>query len=134
MKLTMTKTNGQEDLALRIGCSILILACCMSIAQWVYGGPMFAKGAFRFASTSKSAGAFGACQNFVSNRLKSPSSAHFAHVWNSTITADGTGDGSYTVVSHVDAQNGFGATLRTSFVCQVRPYGAGWELKSLDIE
>ena len=72
------------------------------------------------------------CKDFVSGRLKSPSSASFPFLPNST---SHVGDGVYEVHSYVDAQNSYGAVIRTSYTCRVRPNGKpseGWSLVSLE--
>lgn len=53
-----------------------------------------------------------ACESEVKANLKAPSTASFSS------TASG-GDGQFTVTGTVDAQNGFGATVRNSFECSV---------------
>jgi hypothetical protein len=66
-----------------------------------------------------------ACKDFVKDRLKAPAGADFSGV-------DRTAAGStYTVTGDVDAQNSFGAKLRSHFTCVVRDAGAEWKLESL---
>jgi hypothetical protein len=70
-------------------------------------------------STSASdLGAFDVCQQAVKPQLKAPGSATFrdplANNGDTTITHIGN---VYTVVSSVDAENSFGAKLRTGFTC-----------------
>jgi hypothetical protein len=60
-------------------------------------------------------GAWAAAQMEVRLRLKSPSTAQFPHYSPSFVSE--TGKGQYTVRSYVDAQNSFGATIRTRFLC-----------------
>jgi len=68
--------------------------------------------------------AFIIAKDFVKNRLKSPSSADFpfddyrANVDTSTNT--------YVVQSYVDAQNAFGANLRSNWVIKMRYKGGSW--------
>lgn len=52
------------------------------------------------------------CQDAISSILKSPSSASF-----SDTSASKYGDG-YMVRGSVDAQNGFGASIRSTFTCE----------------
>lgn len=65
------------------------------------------------------------CQQFVEDRLKAPTTADFdtAH----------SGEGpTYTVTGTVDAENSFGAKVRSSFTCQVTYEGdERWRLDSL---
>ncbi len=61
----------------------------------------------------RSSEAYAMCQNWVRNRLVSPSSADFP--WSATSRS---WEGSrFTIGAHVDAENRFGAKLRIDFVC-----------------
>jgi hypothetical protein len=60
------------------------------------------------------------CEDFVEERLKAPSTADFSGVFDTTVT--GTDD-SYTVVGHVDAENSFGAMIRSNYTCNIRDNG-----------
>ena len=51
------------------------------------------------------------CEARIADRLKAPSTADF--------TSDATGYGTWTVTGVVDAENSFGATVRSSFQCTV---------------
>lgn len=59
------------------------------------------------------------CQEMVTERLRAPSTAKFGG-WdiNETMSA-------ITIQGHVDAQNGFGATMRNEFQCTVTLDSAG---------
>lgn len=88
-------------------------------------------GAFIFKSNSDNkpdpAGdASRACENFVKDRLKAPSTAKFS---GESVSDDGTGR--YTVTGSVDAQNSFGAMLRDHYSCLMRLDGDNWELITL---
>ena len=52
-------------------------------------------------------------QDIVSNNLKSPSSAKFCYITDSTILCNGGND--YTVKGYVDADNSYGANIRSNF-------------------
>lgn len=56
-------------------------------------------------------------QNFVEDRLRSPSTADFPSSSQARITH--LGGGSYRVAAWVDSQNGFGAMVRTKFTCEL---------------
>ena len=43
------------------------------------------------------------------------------------------GDKKYWIVSCVDSQNAFGATVRTNFVGEVQQVNDGWKLLSLEM-
>jgi hypothetical protein len=78
------------------------------------------------------------CERAVRERLKAPRSADFprSHMMN-VVSA---GPNTFQLASYVDAQNAFGANLRTAFVCAVRFQGSdendpqAWELVSLDFQ
>lgn len=62
---------------------------------------------------------------FISGHLRSPASADFPNYMASDVTIRPTtlGDGrcAFTVTTYVDAQNGFGATVRKRFIVTVVP-------------
>lgn len=71
------------------------------------------------------------CQDSVEKRLRSPSSAKHPALG----TASVAGSDPYTVRSYVDADNGFGANVRTSYTCTVARSGAtGLLLTSLVLD
>jgi hypothetical protein len=74
------------------------------------------------------------CRSFAELRLKAPASADFASFDQSRIEA--RPDGHFVVGSYVDAQNSFGAKIRTAFSCEVHFTDAGSRvvLDSLQME
>lgn len=75
-------------------------------------------------------GALVVCQQFVEDQLKAPSTAEFAIMSDSEV-ANTTGN-VWVVESYVDAQNSFGATIRTQFRCEVAwKYGDTYTLVDL---
>ena len=77
------------------------------------------------------------CQNYVKDRLRSPSTADFPWLDHSVTPA---GSEAYVVRSYVDAQNGFGATVRNNYECKIQ-YAGGeeadqrtWVLLDLSLE
>lgn len=74
-------------------------------------------------------GARDVCEQFVEDRLKAPSTADFSNT-----DASKTSDGSWTVAGDVDSENGFGAKLRTGYVCKVQHTGGdNWKLIDMQI-
>lgn len=71
------------------------------------------------------------CESFVKKNLKAPSSADFAPHRELHITGSGTGP--WTVVGYVDAQNSFGAKIRSTFTCTVHYQGDMAYLDSVQI-
>lgn len=78
--------------------------------------------------------AFVECKRFVTERIKSPSTAEFGSYLLGDVDVARVGD-TYTVSSFVDAQNALGATVRTRFVCVVTPGEPNqlWTLINLDV-
>lgn len=72
-----------------------------------------------------------ACEQFVKDRLKAPSSAKFAQFSPSSVA--GTGSGPYVITSSVEAQNPLGVMLRTAYVCTVSFQGKDAHLVALSL-
>lgn len=70
------------------------------------------------------------CQQFLEDRLRAPSTADYP--WGYSEYTTDLGGGKYRVRSYVDAQNGFGAQIRTNYDCTVQHAGGDrWTLESL---
>lgn len=82
---------------------ILLPAAC--IATTSGGGSKWEPTAFEARSI---------CEDWVKDRLKAPSSAKF------TDGAESGGGGKYTISGSVDAQNSFGAMIRSTWTCDIR--------------
>lgn len=73
-----------------------------------------------------------ACEEFGRQRLKAPSTAQFLD--DPTIDVNYPSRGAYRVSGSVDAQNSYGAMLRSRYECRVYRDGAGnWRLESFDL-
>lgn len=75
------------------------------------------------------------CQDAVRARLKAPSTARFGgrESVDGMVVKGRDGTVAYQVVSYVDAQNNFGAMIRTGFECVVRKLPSGrWEVRAVD--
>ena len=70
---------------------------------------------------------------FVKKNLKAPSTADFP-VFRET-AVDDLGGGRFRVTSYVDAQNSFGAQIRTNYTCVVKGEedSTNWTLESIDM-
>ena len=75
------------------------------------------------------------CKDFVKDKLKSPSSADFPWVAASNVVTS-LGNNRFRARSYVDAQNSFGAMLRSQYDCTVEyvPATKSWRLQNLEIE
>jgi len=74
-------------------------------------------------------GAWAYMQQFVEKRLKSPKNADFPGGGHRHVTD--LGGGRYRVDSYVDAQNSFGAVMRTHFEGVIKRVDGHWELEYL---
>ncbi|PJZ87450.1 hypothetical protein [Leptospira levettii] len=61
------------------------------------------------------------CQEFIKKSLKSPKSAEFSSITETRIIELEKGPENYTfqVTGYVDAQNSFGAQIRTNYICKI---------------
>lgn len=107
----------------------VLLACCIGGYALFSGGP----GSDDETYEADDVGAHVACQQFVEDRLRAPSTAKFptARRVNIVNTAD-----RWKVEGWVDAENAFGATIRSDYVCIVSytPGDEMWHLHELEIE
>lgn len=67
------------------------------------------------------------CHQFVERQLRAPATAEYEDEF---VTG---GPKVWTVRGNVDAENGFGALLRSDFSCTIRDHGDSWELVSLNL-
>jgi len=82
--------------------------------------------------SSDNSRAFVLAQSAVREQLRAPSTAEFASMRDSTITSTGN---TYTVKSYVDAENAFGAKIRTAFTVRVELVSKEtYRILSVDIE
>jgi len=63
-------------------------------------------------------------EEFVKENLKSPSTAKFGSVWDGTLQSPeervwSIGPNKFRVTGWVEAQNSFGAVVRSNFVCEL---------------
>jgi hypothetical protein len=80
------------------------------------------------ASPHRETEAFVMCQNPVRRQLRSPSTAKFPFISDRAVRVNHTGLGQYSVDGYLDAQNAFGATVRTRWNCQIHYTGTGWRI------
>jgi hypothetical protein len=96
-------------------------------------------GIFQFIqqySGPNSSSAYSACKSFVTDQLKSPSTAEFPSMREKgvAIEQDRGVENQFNISGYVDSKNGFGAMIRTKYYCEVY-YGKGdWTLFDLSFE
>lgn len=71
-------------------------------------------------------------QSFVKDQLKSPKSADFPTYGDSNVNITSSGD-YYKVTGYVDAENGFGAEIRSTFSLVLKKSGSKYTLKECNI-
>jgi hypothetical protein len=87
----------------------------------------------KWASEESKIAAFTMSKEFVEDRLKAPGTAEFP--WYDKAKVSHLGGGKYMVLAYVDSQNGFGALLRSKYLCTLRNTGDNrWRLIDLTIE
>lgn len=76
-------------------------------------------------------------EDFVKQRLKAPGTAKFPSIWEGRKDhVESLGDNKYRITSYVDAQNSFGAQIRTKFVGEIEQVTSEkwqWQLLSLTL-
>lgn len=62
-------------------------------------------------------------REFVKKQLKAPATADFPRYTDPAVEAHHRGKGVFLVKGYVDAQNAFGANLRTRYLCELKDNG-----------
>lgn len=96
---------------------------CLKPALWILGAIVLLSIIFSAFSDGGTAGAGAAkiaCHNRVESALKAPSTARFS----STVSKHNTREDDFLVEGTVDAENSFGARVRSSFQCVVDTSGS----------
>lgn len=85
-------------------------------------------------SCGSDTGAWVMAQEAVKTRLKAPSTAEFPWFSEDYVSTDG--ECGYVVAAHVDAQNGFGAQIRSRFVVALEhvPESGGYRIGEVAIK
>jgi len=119
--------------------SLLFLVFCIGVLIWgavSCFGTIYGAGDKEEASETQAptkSDAILMCREFVREGLKSPGSADFPG--SSNFKTISLGSNTYRVTSYVDAENSFGANIRTYFVCEVQYIGDGkWKLTKMEFE
>jgi len=103
-----------------IGCAVILVAL-LGGCWWLTSVGDSPEAERRRADSTARAIVTVHCEAEMTRRLRSPGTADypFGHVAN----VESLGGSRYRLRSHVDAQNAFGGTMRTSFVCVVEGSG-----------
>lgn len=117
-----------------IGCGVIVLGLVLFIWYVASGGFEEEGAAERRAQEDLKRTLYYECQDAVRARLRSPSTAKFPGPFteNPQDVVRFMVDSSYRMLSYVDAQNAFGGTLRSNFICTFRQAADGrWLLEDL---
>lgn len=78
--------------------------------------------------------AYRMCEDEVKSKLKAPGTAKFQSLWEGRYDNVVNAGQRYFFKSYVDAQNSFGATIRTRFECSVTQVEKGkWSINKLEL-
>ncbi|KRU24418.1 putative lipoprotein [Clostridium sporogenes] len=83
--------------------------------------------------TKKKIEVYKASQEFVKENLKAPATAEFPNFEDGKVTVAGDEKG-YSVIAYVDAENSFGAKIRSKYLCNLQDDGnGGYKVEFVDI-
>jgi len=120
--------RGQRNLG--IGCLVLIAIVVLLALGPCRGSQDSGK---HTAMGPDKISAFVMSQEFVKDRLKAPGTAKFP--WYDESFVDDLGGGRFRVTAYVDAENSFGAKLRTHYTCVLSSSdGDRWSLENIEVE
>lgn len=95
--------------------SIFVVIAAVGASLALYGMSSPKGNSIGYACQNESA-AFEAAQELAVDLLRAPSTAKFQRFDHARVVSSGC---SFTILSHVDAQNGFGASIRNNFAAEV---------------
>ena len=78
--------------------------------------------------------AYNFAEDFITERLKSPSTAEFPGIFDKKDHITDLGGGEYQINSWVDSQNGFGAMIRSRWSCKIKFVGDKVQAENIIIE
>jgi len=119
------KASKHENLHIAI---FVIVALAIGVLYYTFGGGAGGN----TVSQPDPISAFVMCEQFVTDRLKSPATAVFPTYGDDGTQTDKLGSVQFRAKAFVDSQNGFGANVRTHYTCTVSNTGGNnWHLDDL---
>ena len=117
------------------GCGTVLLVVAAAFFLFVFVGVYYGSENAEPYDSNNDSMAWIMAQDFIEKRLSSPSTAEFPRYYQLPDNAiRKTGD-NYIIDAYVDSQNGFGATIRTNFIVNVRYSGdETWKLINLEFD
>jgi hypothetical protein len=136
---TSAEKTAQDQKKVQMGClgCLGVVLFFVLISSLMPGKGSDPAGPSASSPSDRSSMAVVQCQNYVRDRLRSPSTADFPWLDHS-VTPEGSE--TYLVRSYVDAQNGFGATVRNNYTCKIQYSGGdeadqrSWSLLDLSMD
>lgn len=115
---------------------VLILLVCVLVFLWLHQSPeeqaARRQRAAESAAQELSIRAYLMSERFVKQQLRAPATAIFPSITEAAITY--LGAGRFFIAAHVDAENGFGALIRSPFNVTLRYVGnETWEVERVHI-
>ncbi|MDA3779012.1 MAG: zinc ribbon domain-containing protein [Bacteroidales bacterium] len=129
-EINQVKKPKKKDLAWT---TWLLIAAIMYVLFYIFGSGGDNNSSNKPSPSSKFS-AYIYAEDFVSKKLKSPSTAEFPGVSEKDKHITSLGNDTYKIVSWVDSQNGFGATIRTGFSCTIIFEGNNVRCKDLKFD
>lgn len=132
MEVAMANDKKQNPMQALVAVGVVIVA-----AIWIFGGGDTdePEDPDAWRSQDNSTMAYIMTEDWVKERLRSPSTADFPGVFDRDGHITYNGNQTYSIRSYVDAQNAFGGTVRTHFAAEVQQTGEDtWRLLSLSLE
>jgi hypothetical protein len=120
----------RKNSILILGTIILLIICSVIVVSInPKPKPLTAKDIMATQRIQEPIDSWYACQQFIEDNLKAPSTADFQSFKSNQISK--ISDFEYEIEMDVDAENSFGAKIRSTFICKVQHKGSNWVLLDL---
>jgi hypothetical protein len=122
--------EGKQALSGCGGCLVIFVVLILLVGLITSGGKSGSDSEHTLLPTKTDAWVM--AQGFVRKNLKAPATADFP--WYSDEYVTDLGNQIFQVAAYVDAENSFGAKIRSKFICKVKYVGNdNWVLRDIEI-
>jgi hypothetical protein len=130
---TIPKAKPSADNSPFVVLGALMAVLCLGYL--IFGGSSTKKEHQKTDDCNDSIAAFVYGNRFVEQRLKAPATAKFPYISDSGVSVRSSGNCTHTVTGYVDAQNSFGALIRSQYnvTVQYTNSSSSWRLVSIEI-
>lgn len=112
---------------------LLFVGACAILAM--LGGGGSSGGGRPAISQPDKYGAWDVCKRQITSQLKAPSTAKFPRITDDGVIATTVDNKKWAITGYVDAQNGFGAMIRSEFLCEAtHTSGTNWQVRAMLVE